>query len=149
MPVSRTIVAVVLAGLVAGSIDIGSACLIGHLPPNVIMQAIASGLLGKAAFAGGATAAFVGLLLQWAMSIVIAAIYISAAQTMPLLKRQWIAGGLAYGVVIYFVMNFVVVPLSNAPFKGRPFNPAKAAEDMLAMLLFGLIVARFACSTAD
>ena len=148
MRLNRTILAILLAGLVAGTIDIGAACLIGHLPPQVIMQAIASGVLGKASFKGGANTAFVGLLLQWAMSIVIAAIYIGLAQMTPALKRLWIAGGLAYGVVIYLVMNFVVVPLSNAPFKHHAFNPTKAGEDVLAMLLFGLIVARFARSVA-
>ena len=49
---------------------------------------------------------------------------------------------MAYGVVIFFVMNFIVVPLSAAAFAAK-FNVAKSAEDMLAMLLFGLIIAFF------
>lgn len=145
----RTLIAILAAGLVAGTVDIAAACLIGHLPPKVILQAIASGVLGKSSFTAGLNSALLGLFLQWEMSIVIAAIYVAAAGMTPALRRMWIAGGLAYGVVIYLTMNFVVVPLSNAPFKNRPLNPAKAAEDLLAMFVFGLIVAWFARRTRD
>jgi uncharacterized membrane protein YagU involved in acid resistance len=142
MRFSRIFFAIVLAGLVAGTIDIGAACLINGLAPKVILQAIASGVLGKASFAGGARSAVFGLFLQWGMSVAIAAIYAAAAHAIPVLARRWISGGLAYGVGIYVVMNFIVVPLSNAPFRAQPFDPAKGVKDLLAMLLFGLIVAR-------
>ncbi|MFZ0869604.1 MAG: hypothetical protein WAM90_02635, partial [Rhodanobacter sp.] len=46
----------------------------------------------------------------------------------------------AYGVVVFFVMNYVVRPLSAAWPKTH-FTPAGFVENMLAMLLFGLIVA--------
>ena len=65
----------------------------------------------------------------------------------------WFAGilMLAYGVVIFFVMNFVVVPLSMAMVKPHlpHFSPAKFGENLLAMLLFGLIVAVFTQRSAD
>jgi uncharacterized membrane protein YagU involved in acid resistance len=133
--------AILSAGVIAGTVDIGAASLINWLNPVVILHAIASGLLGKPAFYGGTQTAVLGLGLQWGMSIVIAAVYISVAQAAPALKRVWLPGGLAYGVVIFFVMNDVVVPLSNAWPKGRHMPPDKFAENMLAMLLFGTIVA--------
>ena len=139
--------AIILAGLIAGTIDIGAASLINWLSPVIILHSIASGVLGKASFTGGAATAVVGLVLQWAMGMLIAGIYIMAARAIPMLARLWIAGGLAYGVVIYFVMNFVVVPLSNAPFRHHAIQLTKASEDMLAMLLFGLIVSWFARGT--
>src|SRR5438552_2068657 len=58
------------------------------------------------------------------------------------LKRWWIAGGLAYGVGIFFVMNYVVVPLS-AVHRVPHFTVQTFVENMLAMLLFGVIVAWF------
>jgi hypothetical protein len=62
---------------------------------------------------------------------------------LPALRRRWLAGGLAYGVVIFFVMNYVVVPLSA--WKHHPhFSAYKFAANMAAMLLFGVIVAFFA-----
>jgi len=46
-------------------------------------------------------------------------------------------------VIILFVMNYAVVPLSA--WKPTPhFTSTKFAENMAAMLLFGLIVAFFA-----
>lgn len=139
--------AIILAGLIASTIDVGAASLINWLSPVIILHSIASGLLGKASFTGGAATAVLGLVLQWAMGMLIAGIYIMAARAIPMLARLWIAGGLAYGVVIYFVMNFVVVPLSNAPFRHHAVQLTKASEDMLAMLLFGLIVSWFARGT--
>ncbi len=134
---------VLLGGLIAGTLDIGAACLINKLNVLVILQAIASGVLGRAAFRSGLPAAALGLVLQWAMAVLIAAIFAVAAERLTILKRRWFASGLAYGVVIFFVMNFIVVPLSAAPFAAK-FNLAKSIQDMLAMLLFGLVIAFFA-----
>jgi hypothetical protein len=52
-------------------------------------------------------------------------------------------------VVIFVVMNYVVVPLSAAPFRPRldfhelltAFTPYKFVANLLAMILFGLIIA--------
>lgn len=132
--------AVVGGGLLAGTIDIGSACLINSLAPPVILHAIASGVLGAASFRDGMPAALAGLGLQWAMSLLIAGIYVAAASRWALLRRHSIGAGIAYGLVIYIVMNYVVVPLSAAPF-APPRQPIKMFENVLAMILFGLIVA--------
>jgi uncharacterized membrane protein YagU involved in acid resistance len=79
------------------------------------LQFIASGLLGPAAFAGGLGSALLGLLLHVVFSLVIAAVFILAATRLPVLRRNLIVGGLLYGVVVSFIMNFVVTPLSAAP----------------------------------
>jgi uncharacterized membrane protein YagU involved in acid resistance len=137
--------AILLGGFVAGTIDIGAAALINAVSVPVILKAIASGILGKASFKLGMEAESLGVLLQWAMSILIAAIFVVTASRVTLLKRQWLAAGLAYGVVVFFVMNYVVVPLSAI---GRVphFTAARFMENMLAMLLFGVIIAFFARS---
>ena len=132
--------AIAAGGLIAGTVDIGSACVINGLSPEVILRAIASGLLGAASFRDGVPAALAGLGLQWLMSLLIAAVFVAAARRLAWMRRSWIAAGAAYGVVVYLVMNFVVVPLSAAPFHPR-FTPAKVVENLLAMVLFGLIVA--------
>jgi uncharacterized membrane protein YagU involved in acid resistance len=107
------------------------------------MQAIAGGLLGKASFAGGARTMLLGFVLQELMGVLIAAIYVAIAKTLPALTRRWAIGGLLYGVIVFFVMNYVVVPLSA--WKSSPhYTVLKFAEDMTAMLVFGLIVAYFA-----
>jgi uncharacterized membrane protein YagU involved in acid resistance len=137
------VVAILMGGLFAGTIDIGSACLINGAAPALILRAIAGGLLGKSAYSGGMVTAGLGLLLQLAMSIFIAAMFVVAGHWLPILRRHWIKAGLAYGVVVFFVMNYVVLPLSAIGHAPR-FRIAHFSEDMLAMLLFGLIVAFFA-----
>ncbi|HEX3810130.1 MAG TPA: hypothetical protein VHW02_10570 [Rhizomicrobium sp.] len=139
--------AILLGGLVAGTIDIFAASLINMLSPLFILQAIASGIYGKASFLMGAQSQIAGLLLQWGMSLIIAAVYVFAAQALPVLKQRWLALGLAYGVGIYIVMNYVVMPLSAVGHSPK-FGALSFAENMLAMLLFGVIVAFFARGTA-
>lgn len=131
--------AILYGGFVAGSLDILAAALINRVDPLVIMRAIASGLLGRAAFQGGLPVAMLGLLLQWAMSLLIAAIFVFAARRLAWLGRRWVAAGLLYGVVVFVVMEYVVVPLSAA---AKPhFTALSLLENLLAMELFGLIVA--------
>jgi len=143
-----TTATVVLAGVIAGTIDIGAASLISALSPMVILRAVASGLLGKAAFAGGPLTALLGLLLQWGMSILIAATYVVVTARWLGMRRRWRVTGVLAGVVIFMVMNYLVVPLSAAPFRPHfgfhqlltAFSPYKFVANLLAMILFGLII---------
>jgi uncharacterized membrane protein YagU involved in acid resistance len=135
----------VVGGLVAGTVDIGAAALINRVSPVLIAHYIATGVMGPAALSAGAAATCLGVLLQWAMSVVIAAIYWFVTARMPRLRAQWWLGGLLAGVVIFLVMNFIVMPFSAAPVTLHEviarFRPAKGAENLLAMFVFGLIVA--------
>jgi hypothetical protein len=131
----------IYAGLVAGTIDIGAACTINQVGPVPILRFIASGLLGTP-LPHEPWVYCLGMVLQWLMSIIIAAIFVSAAARIPALLRRWIAAGIAYGVVVYFVMTFVVVPLSRA--KSGHVTWTSFAENLLAMIVFGLIVAYIA-----
>ncbi|MDE2162516.1 MAG: hypothetical protein KGJ53_05080, partial [Alphaproteobacteria bacterium] len=134
-------------GLIAGTIDIGSAALINWRSPVFILHAVAGGLLGMATFSDGVFAAILGLILQWTMSLVIAAAYVIASGTCSVLKRYWIAGGLVYGIGIFVVMNYIVVP--HSAYGHLPhFTALKALENLVAMLLFGIVVAFFAGSIA-
>jgi hypothetical protein len=137
--------AVLIGGWVAGTIDIGAAALINSASPVLIAHYIASGALGRSALSDGPAAAYLGVLLQWAMSVVIAAIYWFVTAGMPRLRERWWLGGLLAGVVIYLVMNFLVMPFSAAPVTLHQviahFRPVKGAENLLAMFVFGLIVA--------
>jgi type VI protein secretion system component VasK len=62
-----------------------------------------------------------------------------ANEFVPYLRRHWIHAGLLYGVITFFVMNYAVVPLS-AVGKVHAFTSRWVIENMLAMLLFGLII---------
>jgi hypothetical protein len=137
---SQLLIAVVIGGIVAGILDIGAATVINQRSPFAILRVIASGLLGPKALTGGTLTSALGFLLQLAMSIVIAAIYGLGSLWLPILASMWIVMGLAYGVGVFVVMTYVVVPLSAAPRRPLP-GITKITKDLLAMLGFGLIVA--------
>jgi uncharacterized membrane protein YagU involved in acid resistance len=127
---------------VAGTVDIFAASLITLLSPLLIMRFIAAGLLGREVIQGGFDISFIGLLLQWLMGLIIATIYVLAARRLAWMERDWRLTGLAYGVVVYFVMNYVVLPLS-ALHRVPPFEWKGFILNMMAMLVFGLIIAWF------
>jgi hypothetical protein len=135
--------AILSGGLVAGTVDIFAASLINLVSPLLIMRVIAAGLLGREVIKdGGLDISFAGLLLQWLMGIIIAAIYVLAARRLAWMHRDWRVTGLAYGVVVYFVMTYVVLPLS-ALHRVPPFEWQGFILNMMAMLVFGLIIAFF------
>jgi len=136
---ARVLGAVILGGLIAGTVDIGAAALINGIDRSVIQQFIAGGLLGPAALQGGAHTMWLGLFLQWGMSILIAAIFVLASLRAHWLRARWMIGGLAYGVIVFVVMNYAVMPLS-AWHRINHFTPASFIENLVAMLVFGLII---------
>lgn len=109
-----------------------------------VFQTIAVGVLGKASFDGGASSAVLGAVLHVLMAIAFVAIYALVARTRPGLLRRPIALGLAYGVVLYVVMNFVVMPLSRVGRSPSFAHPDRIFYSVLAHMLFGVICVWFA-----
>ena len=124
----RPVRAIVAGGVAAGVLDILAAFVVYGLRgavPLRILQSIASGLLGAAAFQGGVRTAARGLALHFMNATIISATYYLLSRRAPVLVRRPLACGALYGVVVYVVMNFVVVPLSAVA--TRPFAPGLAA----------------------
>lgn len=136
--------AMIQAGLLVGTLDVGVAMAIYGKGPVIVLQSIASGLLGRQAYLGGLPVAGLGLLLQWAMSMLIAGIFMFAARRLPALIRRWVVCGIAYGAVAFVVMNYVVVPLSGAGHGLPHFSALRLLENLFSMIVFGLIIAWFA-----
>jgi hypothetical protein len=136
---------VVLATLVAGTLDITDACVYWAVTkgvsPERIFQSVASGLLGKAAFKGGAQTAALGLLLHFGIMAVMVAVYALASLRLPILTKRPVLMGVGYGLATYAVMNYVVLPLSQAS-HGGPFRLPVFVNGVLAhVLLVGLPIA--------
>jgi len=106
---------ILAAGLVAGTLDIAAAIALTLARGGRIvrmLQGIASGLLGRAALEGGPGTAAIGLLLHFVIATGAAAVYYAASRRLSVLVDRPVLSGLAYGVVVYLVMNLVVLPLS-------------------------------------
>lgn len=137
----EALIAILVGGLVAGTLDIGAATLISGAQPGRVLQFIAGGLVGKqAAFAGGAATMALGMVLQWLMSLVIAGLFVAASLHLSQLRQHWAIAGLAYGLPVFLVMELVVVPLSAHRHMPH-FTPDGLVKNLAAMMVFGLIIA--------
>ena len=85
------------------------------MSPLAIYQFVASGLLGQGAYAGGVPAALLGLLVHFLIAFTAAAVFVLASERLPRLRQEAVAWGLGYGLVVFLVMGFVVIPLSRIP----------------------------------
>jgi hypothetical protein len=117
-PRSYPLLFVLIGGLAAGTLDILFAITFwavkANLPAKTILQSVAAGLLGRPSFQGGWATASLGLALHFLIALSMAYGYYILAQWWPLLYQQpWLCGAV-YGLILYLVMNFLVVPLSAA-----------------------------------
>jgi hypothetical protein len=80
--------------------------------PIRIFQGIASGLLGRSSFQGGAATAALGVLIHFTVALgIVTACYV-ASRRISMLTRRPLVWGPVYGILAYLTMNFVVIPLS-------------------------------------
>lgn len=76
-------------------------------------QAVASAVLGPDSFAGGYPTVVLGVLLHFTVAACIAAVYVIASRRVSVLREKTLLCGIAYGVIAFFVMNLVVIPLTR------------------------------------
>jgi len=86
----------------------------GDLPPRVILQSVASGRLGPAAYQGGMPVAALGALRHYGLALIAAGAFVAGLRMKPTALTRPLLWGMLAGVVMYAVMRFAVVPLSNA-----------------------------------
>jgi hypothetical protein len=127
---SRSLTATLaIAWLLAGTLDVSTAILYytGFSLPSAtrLLQGIASGVLGPRAYQGGASTALLGLALHYLIAFIWAVVLFVAFRAITALRRHLLVTGVAYGVVVWCVMNLVVLPLSNA--RRAPFQLGAAA----------------------
>lgn len=135
--------AILLGTLVAGAMDITAAIvawMFRGIPAMRILQSVAGGLLGRDTFTGGASTAALGLLLHFMIMSVIVGVYVAASSRLTVLTRHAIACGIAYGIAVYIVMTFVVVPLSAAG-GARPSLPLILEGVVVHILCVGVPIA--------
>lgn len=118
-PMNRYVLSAAAIVFLLATGDLIFACTYWHatydVPPARLIQNIASGLLGKRAFAGGGNTVLLGVVLQYFMiSLMVGTYYVASRRIKALNAKPWL-WGLLYGLVLYVTMNHVVVPLSAAP----------------------------------
>lgn len=145
---------IVFGGLTVGVLDLIDAVaffgLYYGVPPIRIFQSIAAGVYGRdASREGGWRTALVGILLHFVIATLIATVFYLGTRVWPVLYKKPVICGLIYGVICYFVMQLIVIPLSNAPSSGLVINPAFFNGVIGHALVVGLPVALIARWSAN
>lgn len=109
--------------LAVGVLDILDAFIFFGLrgaPPIRILHSIAAGLLGRdAARAGGIPTALLGLGLHFFIALGVVTVFYLVSRRIPALARRPFLYGPLYGILVFFIMQLVVLPLSAAGVRPR------------------------------
>jgi hypothetical protein len=106
--------AIVAAIAVSGTLDILSAFFFGGMAevgPGRILRYVASGPFGDSMRDGGSGAAAVGLGVHYGLMAVMVLLFFTLAGRLDFMRRQWLVSGALYGIAIYLVMYWIVVPI--------------------------------------
>lgn len=146
----RAIDTILYGGLVAGLLGVLDGVAVFAVQgrdPIQMLQYIASGAMGSDAFSGGYGTAALGTAFNFLIAFVTAAVYYEASRVLPALYQRPAIWGPIFGVTVYFVMNYVVLPLSAVP--RSPFSLGLLLNGVIGhALLVGLPIALFASNSA-
>lgn len=109
--VSRGITVILASGALFGLIDFTAASVQSGGGPVLTGKIVASVLVGGLAFHGGAWPAVLGIAMHFAVAMTVAAIFYGLARRWPALLRHAIPAGLLYGLGVFAVMNYGILPL--------------------------------------
>ncbi len=88
--------------------------------PLQMWQTVASSVLGRTAFQRGRVSGSLGVALHCLVAVSAATLFALAIRFAPSVMDHYLVGGAAFGVLFFFLMNLIVIPLSAMP--KRPFN---------------------------
>ena len=137
---------VLLAGFVAGTLDIAAACTQFYLKtgkgPGTVLRYIASGVFGwNQANEGGSTMLAWGLLFHYIIAFGLTIFFFWFFPKIKWVQKNLIVTGLLYGIFAWIVTVLIIVPLSNTP-PPAPFDIGKAVvAAIILMVCIGLPIA--------
>lgn len=133
-PSRNALPAIVVGGLVAGTLDLLQAFInFGKDTPFVI----AAGLLGPEAV-GSAGTYILGIVLHFFIALSAAAIYYGASRRLIFLRQNWLVCGLFFGIAVELVMRLIVLPLSALHARGPYTLNSEILGLVVHMVLIGL-----------
>lgn len=140
--------AILSAGLVVGVLDISSALVIWWqrgIGARRGLQGVAAGLLGATSFDGGAVTAGLGLALHFFIAFMVVTVFYLASRKIGFLTLHPFVSGVLYGIGVYVVMYWLVLPTVFSTFRHRLGNDllAIAIHISLIGLPCALIVSRY------
>jgi len=132
------------AWLLAGTLDLLSAYVWAAIDGGDlagILPTVASGPFGDKLPVGFAGAQILGLLVHFSIMLVMVTVYVVASRRIPALDRNWIIAGLLYGLVLWGVMYWIVLPARFEGYTG-PSGAWPITKQLIShCLLVGLPIA--------
>lgn len=105
-----------VSGFLAGTLDIlGAIFILAEGNAEGVFRFIAKAALGSAAFEGGVEMILLGALVHYVIAFSFAAGYFLVFPLFPVLGQYRLLSGLLYGVIVWALMNYVVLPLAPYP----------------------------------
>ena len=139
---------IAIAAAVSGTLDILFAMILtvafGREIPNMLRY-VASGPF-PAATEMGMAGAILGLLVHFALMAIMAAVLVAYLRSSPAALGRPVVVGVFYGLLTYFIMNWLVVPLRfGTPLPPKPISVATQlfAHILLVGIPMALIAARY------
>jgi len=124
---------VLLIALIAGTLDgLAAIIFLGKMNFTGVFQYIASAVLGAEAFAGGIKTAFIGLAFHYFIAFCFTLIFAIASTKTPALRKNIIVSGIIYGIVVWTIMTFLIVPLTKIP--AAPFHYERAILNAVILI---------------
>ncbi len=127
------------AWLVVGILDISSALTIWFcrgVPLQHGLQSLVLPLLGPSTFEGGLSTAALGLATHFFIAFVVVVVFYLASRQLPLLRQQAFLFGILYGIAVYLVMYWIVLPAAFPKFRHSLSNDPLAIA--IHIVLIGL-----------
>jgi hypothetical protein len=78
-----------------------------------LLQGVAAGWLGHNSFNGGMATAALGLAFHFLIAFTAAGLFYAASRHLAFMIQQPVVSGVLYGIMVYLVMYWLVMPLSN------------------------------------
>lgn len=105
---------ILLAGLIAGTLDITAAIVfLGNGQIENVLRYVASGFFGKDAFGPNPVMPFYGALFHYLIAMSIAVCYFYAFPRLSFLKFNILLNAILIGVAAWLVTNLLIVPNSQ------------------------------------
>lgn len=134
---------ILFAGIAGGVVDaiyFSAMSLLSGRSPVAVLQSIASFWLGAAAREGGAASAAIGLATHFGLATIMACGYFVIAKALLPFRRRPLASGTVYGILLYGVMYFIVLP-QRWPALYPRFDGARSFLDIGAHVGVGIAIA--------
>ena len=137
-PTPALVLAILVSGLLVGAMDgiaaITHAYGLRGTLPSTVFRYVASAIFGKDAFTGGGEMVAWGVLFHLTVAMGWTALYFLSAPSVRLAASRPLLAGMAYGLFVWVMMNFVVVPLTRVTVGA--IRPSVATALMILIHLF-------------